>query len=300
MGFREAIQAGPVVLDGGLATTLEADGHDLSSALWSARVLVDDPDAVRVVHERFLDAGAQVLTTASYQVSTSGFAAAGLTPANARAAIERGVGLARTAIARWRQRTGARAERWVAGSVGPLGAALADGSEYTGGYARTPAQLRDFHGPRIDALVAAGADVLAIETQPRLDEARIALDLAATAGIGAWVSFTTRDGSALPDGTPLAEAAASVAGQGAIAVGVNCCPPPAVKRALSALDAVPATVVYPNLGARWDADRRTWVERDEVAPLLDLLEADVIGGCCGTSPHDIAVLVARLGRRPTE
>lgn len=294
MAFQQALRAGPVVLDGGLATTLEANGHDLSSALWSARLLVDDPGAISAVHEAFLDAGAQVLTTASYQASVDGLAQAGLTVEEAGLAIRRSVELARRAIAGWRERTGSSAPRWVAGSVGPLGAALADGSEYTGDYDRTGAQLRDFHRPRIDRLIAAGTDVLAVETQPRLDEALVALDLATIAGVDAWVSFTTRDGRALPDGTPLTEAAAAAVDHGAIAVGVNCCTPAAARRALIALDAVPTTVAYPNVGAHWDAEQRTWVGRREPALPLDLLGADLVGGCCGTSPHDIATLVAQL------
>ncbi len=299
MEFRQAIGAGPLVLDGGLATTLEANGHDLSSDLWSARVLVEEPAAIGAVHEAFLDAGAQVLISASYQASLDGFTRTDLTIDQAKAAIRRSVELAHRAIARWSDRTGSDAPRWVAGSVGPLGAALADGSEYTGRYDRTAAELRDFHAPRVEALVAAGADVLAIETQPRLDEAYIALDLATSAGIDAWVSFTTRDGTALPDGTPLDEAAATVTGLGAIATGVNCCPAAAARRALDTLGPVATTVAYPNIGARWDAERRAWVEPDHAPPLLDLLAADLVGGCCGTSPHDIAALVAKIGDPPT-
>ena len=154
----EALAAGPVVLDGGLATELERAGHDVSSALWSARLLVDDPGAIAAAHAAFAAAGAQVATTASYQATFEGFAAIGV---DAAAALRRSVELAR--------RSGSR---WVAGSVGPYGAMLADGSEYTGAYVDevSVAQLRAFHRPRLEVLAEAGVDVLACETLPALAE----------------------------------------------------------------------------------------------------------------------------------
>ena len=293
MHIRTAIEHGPVVLDGGLATTLEAAGHDLDTPLWSARLLTEEPAAVVAAHEAFLDAGAQVLLTASYQASIDGFVGHGMSRDDAGAAIRRSVELARRAIRRRRAHADDDTPRWVAGSVGPYGAALADGSEYTGGSVVDEQALRDFHEPRIAHLAEAGADLLAIETQPRLDEALVALRLARSHGMDAWVSFTTRDGEVLPDGTPVEAATGHVAAAGALAVGVNCCPPRAARRALASLVDVPATVAYPNLGARWDDTEAVWTPRDD---LPDLPAADLVGGCCGTAPRDIAALVERLGR----
>src|SRR3954466_10972302 len=154
----EALTAGPVVLDGGLSTELEARGHDVSSALWSARLLRDDPGAVVAAHAAFGAAGAQVATTASYQATFPGFAAAGIDAGQARVLLDRSVQLAREGAP----------EGWVAGSVGPYGAYRADGSEYTGDYVSTVpvAELRAFHRPRLEVLAEAGADVLACETLP--------------------------------------------------------------------------------------------------------------------------------------
>src|SRR3954465_8466094 len=154
----EALATGPVVLDGGLSTELEARGHDVSSALWSARLLRDDPAAIVAAHAAFAAAGAQVATTASYQATVEGFQAAGISPRQAARLIERSVILAREG-----QENG-----WVAGSVGPYGAMLADGSEYTGAYVEELdiRALRAFHRPRMDRLTGAGADVLACETGP--------------------------------------------------------------------------------------------------------------------------------------
>ena len=153
-----ALVAGPVVLDGGLSTELEARGHDVSSALWSARLLRDDPAAIVAAHAAFAAAGAQVATTASYQATIDGFSAAGVDVAEARRLIASSVALAREG----------QGEGWVAGSVGPYGAMLADGSEYTGGYVADVGvrELRAFHRPRMELLAQAGADILACETVP--------------------------------------------------------------------------------------------------------------------------------------
>jgi homocysteine S-methyltransferase len=162
----EALGIGPVVLDGGLATQLESQGHNLDSALWSARLLRDDPDAIMQAHLAYFTAGAQVATTASYQASLGGFARAGISRAEAEQLIRRSVRLAEQA--RTCQEDGK--DRWIAGSVGPYGAALADGSEYRGDYNLSVDELRAWHRPRIALLAEAGVDILALETIPCLAE----------------------------------------------------------------------------------------------------------------------------------
>ena len=156
----------PLIADGGLATELEARGHDLSDALWSARMLVDAPQEITAVHMSFFRAGAMIATTASYQASFDAFAARGIGRDETVRLLRRSVELASNA----RAEVGV-AEAWVAASVGPYGAPLADGSEYRGRYCLSVAQLEDWHRPRLEVLADAGADVLALETIPDADEA---------------------------------------------------------------------------------------------------------------------------------
>src|SRR5215210_2391960 len=179
----EALVTGPVVLDGGLSTELEARGHDVSSSLWSARLLRDDPEAIVAAHAAFAAAGARVATTASYQATVEGFGAAGVDAADARRLIASSVALAREG----------QGDGWVAGSVGPYGAMLADGSEYTGAYVDEldVARLRAFHRPRMELLAEAGADVLACETVPAAAEAEALLAEAEALGVPIWLSLTT-------------------------------------------------------------------------------------------------------------
>ncbi len=296
------------ILDGGLATELEARGHDLSDRLWSARILIDDPGAIEGVHDAYFAAGADVATTASYQATVPGLEAAGLDRDEALALIRRSVELARRARDRAAAAGGSGAGGLlVAGSVGPYGAMLADGSEYRGDYDPGPAALRDLHGPRIDALLEAGADLLAIETIPTVREAEVLVDLVRESGARAWLSFQCRDGTSTAAGEPIEDAVAVADGiAGVVAVGVNCTAPrhvPALLAAARADRPAASLIAYPNGGDTWDAERRRWTSAtasgtyapDAVAGWVGL-GAIWLGGCCGTGPADISALAEALGR----
>ncbi len=196
-----------MISDGGLATELEARGHDLSDDLWSARLLFDAPDEIMAAHMAFYRAGAAIATTASYQASFDGFAAGGIDRDDAERLMRQSVGLAAAA----RDEVGGDG-RWVAASVGPYGAALANGEEYVGRYGLTVAQLAEWHLPRLEVLADAGADVLAIETVPDIDEAEALVGLVRRLGVPAWLSYTI-DGAQTRAGQPLSEAFAVAAGR---------------------------------------------------------------------------------------
>ncbi len=294
-----ALGEGVVVLDGGLATQLEARGHDLSSDLWSARLLLEQPAEVTAAHRDFFRAGAQVATTASYQVSFSGFAARGMDAADTVAALRRSVELAAAA----RDDLPADRPRWVAASVGPYGAALADGSEYRGDYGRSVAELRDWHRPRLHALMDTDADVLALETIPCLAEVEALLAEVSGTGAPCWLSLTCADGRTRA-GEPLGEAFAMAAEvEEVVAVGVNCCAPGDVAAAVAA--AVTASgrpaVAYPNSGESWDAEQRRWSGDPTFTPgqvgTWLAAGARLVGGCCRVRPDAIAGIRAAAGPR---
>ncbi len=293
---------GPVVVDGGLATELEAQGFDLSDRLWSARLLVTEPAAIEAAHLAYYRAGAQVATTASYQASIEGFAAAGIERAAALRLVALSVELASRARARYREEIGDGRTLLVAGSVGPYGAMLADGSEYRGDYDPGTVALADFHRPRIEALVEAGADLLAFETIPTIREAEVLVGLLDDVATPAWLSYSCRDGRSTSAGEPIEAAVAVGAHPRIVAVGINCTAPRHLPDLLAA--ARTATdlplIAYPNGGERWDAASRRWLADDgggydpaEVASWAEL-GATWLGGCCGTGPADIAALAARV------
>ncbi len=279
----------PLVLDGGLATELERRGHDVSGPLWSGRVLQAHPDAVLAAHAAYFAAGAQVATSASYQVTYEGFAATGVDAVDTTALLRRSVRLADQA------RRAAGRPAWVAASVGPYGAMLADGSEYRGDYGLGVPELRAFHRPRLHVLAEActdvGGAVLACETLPSLREVEALAAELDGLGVPAWVSVTP-SGDRLRTGEPLAEAFRLLATvPEVVAVGVNCCEPSDVDTALrvAAQEGVPRPVIaYPNSGEHWDAVARGWTGAaaldTERARAWSDEGARALGGCCRVGP----------------
>ena len=292
------LASGPhLVLDGGLAAELETRGHDLSDHLWSARLLADDPNEVVAAHRAFYRAGAVIATTASYQASFEGFAASGISRAEATRLLQRSIGLAKTARA---ELADDGVERWVAASVGPYGAALADGSEYRRRYGLRVEELTAWHRPRLEAIVEAAPDVLALETVPDADEGEAFMTAVAGLGIPAWLSYSI-DGDRTRAGQQLAEAFAVAVGVSEIvAVGVNCCAPTDVSAAISIAHEVTGkpVIVYPNSGEEWNIVRQSWVGPSRYSPedaqIWSAEGARIIGGCCRVLSSDIAALACAL------
>jgi len=290
-----ALARGAVVLDGGLATRLEERGHDLSSDLWSARLLLERPEEIVAAHRDYFAAGAQVATTASYQVSYEAMQARGVDPAGTGELLALSVRLAREAADEF------EGDRWVAASVGPYGAMLADGAEYRGGYGLSVAELRAWHRPRLEALMAATPDVLALETIPCLAEVEAVLAEVAGTGVSCWLSLTS-DGLVTREGDPLVEAFAMARDVAeVVAVGVNCCSTERLDEVLTS--AVRASgkpaVGYPNSGEGWDGETRFWSGTGAFDPGAATgwvaAGARLVGGCCRVGPADIARMVDVLG-----
>jgi homocysteine S-methyltransferase len=294
---------GPIVLDGGLATELANRGFDLSDTLWSARLLVDAPEAIEAVHRAYFEAGADIAITASYQASFEGFAKRGFTHRDTERLLQLSVTLARNARDHIEANTPASARpRWIAASVGPYGATLHDGSEYRGDYGLDEDALTAFHRPRIKALLGAGPDLLACETLPSLLEARAILRvLREFPEARAWLTFTCRDGASTSAGDAIAECARTLdAEPQVVAMGVNCLDPVLVTplvRTMASVTGKPI-VVYPNSGEVWNASSRCWEGAASrfTAHLSDWLDAGAswIGGCCRTTPADIRIVRAVL------
>ncbi|MGX2998598.1 homocysteine S-methyltransferase [Streptomyces sp. JNUCC 64] len=291
-----ALARGPLVLDGGLSNQLEAGGERLDGDLWSARLLMERPEAVVAAHRAYFAAGADVAVTASYQATFQGFARHGTDRAGAAELLRSSVALAREAA----RGVPGGGPRWVAASVGPYGAMLADGSEYRGRYGLTVAELERFHRPRLEVLASAGPDALALETVPDVDEARALVRAVRGLGVPVWLSYNV-SGDRTRAGQPLAEAFAVAAGADeVIAVGVNCCDPGDADRAVALAARITGkpVVVYPNSGERWDGARRAWTgpDRFEAARVDGWLAsgARLVGGCCRVGPGAIAGVAARV------
>lgn len=291
-----------LILDGALATELEARGCNLADTLWSAKVLMENPELIYQVHYDYFAAGANVAITASYQATPLGFAARGLDSGQASALIRQSVTLAQRARDDYRAASGSEAPLLVAGSVGPYGAYLANGAEYRGDYALPAAEMKDFHRPRVAALLEAGVDLLACETLPSFGEIQALISLLAEfPHSSAWFSFTLRDAQHLSDGTPLSKVAEVInAAPQVVAVGLNCVALESVTPALQTLQALTGKplLVYPNSGEQYDAVSKSWHSAPSGCTLHDKFPewqqagARLIGGCCRTTPQDIAAIAA--------
>ncbi len=292
-----------VILDGALATELERRGCDLNDPLWSARVLLETPELIRQVHADYFAAGADCAITASYQATFEGFARRGLSATQAADLMRLSVQLALEARDAFWEISANRAGRvkpFVAASVGPYGAFLADGSEYRGDYGLTQTQLIDFHRPRLAVLAASGADILACETIPSLLEATaLARLLEEFPGTTAWISFSAKDGAHVNNGETFAECVTALeAFPQVVAVGINCTAPQFITdlvRSARGLTQKPM-VVYPNSGETYNAISKRWNGEETCQSFASKARAwfeagaNIIGGCCRTSPEHIRAL----------
>ena len=294
-----------LVIDGALATELERRGCDLKDDLWSARILLEQPEIIKQVHSDYFKAGADCAITASYQATIEGFAKRGLSEKESIDLIQKSVKLAIQARDEFWADSGDRKGRsrpFVAASVGPYGAFLADGSEYRGQYGLSEKELIDFHRPRMKALVEAGADILACETIPCLIEGQaLAKLLEEFPNIAAWFSFSGRDERHISEGQAFADCVKQLEDHPQVAaIGINCTSPkyiPSLIREATKVTKKPV-LVYPNSGETYNSEKNDW----NGDPVVDSFGeqarewyeagARMIGGCCRTTPEDIRVIAS--------
>ncbi|HEY9577385.1 MAG TPA: homocysteine S-methyltransferase [Pseudobacillus sp.] len=293
-----------IVLDGAMATELEHHGCDLNNSLWSAKILIENPEIIKRVHRDYFKAGADCAITASYQATIEGFAQHGLKEEETLNLIQTSVQLARESRDEFWNKLENRDNRpkpIVAASIGPYGAFLADGSEYRGDYKLTEDELMNFHRPRMKALIDAGAEVLACETIPNMIEAKAIVRLLEEEfpGTYAWISFSAKDGLHISNGVPVAECVSWLDKHEQVAaIGVNCTSPEYISSLVKNIadHTEKPIVVYPNLGEVYDASTKTW----SGAPSKESYESNIrnwyecgarlIGGCCRTRPENIKAI----------
>ena len=293
----------PLILDGGLATELESMGHDLRHRLWSARLLLENPEAIRQAHLTYLRAGAGCIISASYQATIQGFVALGMSEQQALVLLDLAITLGREALDQYCAEASPPRRPLLAASVGPYGAFLADGSEYRGNYQLDQPGLYQFHQQRLLRLAASEADLLACETIPCIDEAVVLARLIGEVAKPGWISFSCRDGAHLSSGEPIEQAAQALADSPSVfALGVNCTAPQHVGSLVARLRKYwnGRVVVYPNSGERYCADTGDWqgtsspIECAAAASSWRANGADIIGGCCRMGPDHISAIARSL------
>lgn len=275
-------------IDGGLSTALELNGNKLSTSLWTGELIKTAPEQIVKAHLDFINAGAEIITTSAYQISYLGCSNRGWSDLETDQALYQSTKLAKDAVAQSGKAV------LVAASVGPYGAALADGSEYRGNYGVGKNALKRFHQRRLMRLIESGPDILALETMPDTQEVEVLLDLLSDSPIPYWISYSCKEGNQINAGQSFASAVDLA--QSAMAAGINCTAPELISGLLNSANSSIPYIIYPNSGRSWDATNKLWLGTSEVGFAIDLIHewidlgAQFIGGCCGIGPNEIASL----------
>ena len=277
-----------IKLDGGLSTALENNGNKLTTSLWTGELIRTDPAQITKAHLDFINAGAQIIITSSYQLSYTGCGGRGWSEAETDQALIASTQLAKSAV------TQSGIDVKVAASVGPYGASLADGSEYKGNYGVSKQVLTDFHAKRLEILISTSPDYLALETMPDTFEVEVLLDLLSDSPIPFWLSYSCKEGNQTNAGQSF-QSAVDLA-ESAMAVGINCTKPELITDLLRSAKSTKPYVVYPNSGRVWDAKNKVWSGSAAVGFSNELRNewidagAEIIGGCCGIGAAELAEL----------
>lgn len=307
---------GFAVVDGGLATELERHGADLNDPLWSAKCLISFPQLIKRVHLDYLEAGANIIISASYQATLQGFEAKGISQEEGEALLRKSVEIAREARDAYYAGLDDGVDGktlkhpiLVAASVGSYGAYLADGSEYSGIYGAnvTIETLKDFHRRRVQVLDDSSADLIAFETIPNKLEAQAYAEILKEDNIKtpAWFSFNSKDGVNVVSGDPIQDCAAIADScDRVVSVGINCTPPRFIDGLIQSVQKVTTKpiVIYPNSGETYDPDRKEWVPTTGISDesfesyvcKWNECGASLIGGCCRTTPNTIRAIHTAL------
>lgn len=294
-----------LVLDGAMADELQRQGIDLNSKLWTASALIDQEEKVYHAHLNYFKAGANIVITDTYQANLPAFEKAGYSQKQAEEFIKKAVRIAKQARDDYERQT--EIHNYVAGTVGPYGAYLADGNEYRGDYELSPQEYLDFHLPRLRLILAEKPDLIALETQPKLTETQVLLDWLTqhVPEVPVYVSFTLKDKTTISDGTSLAHAAQVVDKyKQVVGIGINCVAPNLVTPALELLskNTIKPLVVYPNQGASYNPEIKEWEEVKEHFDFSKLTKtwyekgARLIGGCCTTGPKEVKQISTTLNQ----
>ena len=305
MDFTEFLTNHTVVLDGAMSTPLERLGADTNNDLWTAKALIDNEELVYEVHKMYFEAGADLIITDTYQANVQAFEKVGYSEKEARNLIKKAVKIAQKARDDYENKTGKH--NYIAGTIGPYGAYLANGSEYRGDYELSTKEYQQFHLPRIEELATTGVDILAIETQPKLDEVLAILELLKEKypQQKVYVSYTLSYDDTISDGTPLPRAIHALEDYSqVIAVGINCVKLELVEPALKNMKEITDKhlIVYPNSSAVYDPKSKTWSQPKTSATFEELIPnwyeagARIIGGCCTTGPKEIKTVADFIKR----
>jgi homocysteine S-methyltransferase len=299
--LRRLTQPRPLLLDGATGTELERRAVDVGLPLWSANALLTAPHVLRQIHADYMRAGAEIITADTFRTHRRNLVAAGMGH-RAEELTRMAVRIARSAI---RARTDvfdpekrARKEVFIAGSMGPLEDC------YSPDLVPPQEACEREHAEMAQHLADADVDLILVETMNTVREAYAATHAARATGLPVLTGFVCRTDGKLFSGETVTEAVEAIAPLGVAGLMVNCTPSTTIHKPLTELVAavrrlnfpMPILGAYANIGHTNQIEG--WTDTADVAPIEYArlaaewlrLGANLIGGCCGTTPAHISAV----------
>ena len=278
------------LLDGSMSFPLEQLGYNLKNKLWTGMALISDPDINKNIHKDDINAGADYISTSTYQVSYDRLQNMGYQSSEIKKVFQKSVDLVKEAIKESRSKK----EIKIVGSFGPFASYDPNASEYVGKYNSTDDEIKNFHLNNINIIEETDLDIILYETIPCLREIKILSKILSQTNKEIWISITCNENIEFRDGSSFKEACKIISPIEQITtLGINCFSPLLVEKALKKLKKYSnkKTLVYPNSGEKYNPKDKYWSGKNEFNNLMIKnwlsLSPDIIGGCCRVGYNNI-------------
>ena len=278
------------LLDGSMSFPLEQLGYNLKNKLWTGMALISDPDIIKNIHKDYINAGADYISTSTYQVSYDRLQNMGYQSSEIKKVFQKSVDLVKEAIKESRSKK----EIKIVGSFGPFASYDPNASEYVGKYNSTDDEIKNFHLNNINIIEETDLDIILYETIPCLREIKILSKILSQTNKEIWISITCNENIEFRDGSSFKEACKIISQIDQITtMGINCFSPLLVEKALKKLKKYSnkKTLVYPNSGEKYNPKDKYWSGKNEFNNLMIKnwlsLSPDIIGGCCRVGYNNI-------------
>lgn len=278
------------LLDGSMSFPLEQLGYNLKNKLWTGMALISDPDIIKNIHKDYINAGADYISTSTYQVSYDRLQNMGYQSSEIKKVFQKSVDLVKEAIKESRSKK----EIKIVGSFGPFASYDPNASEYVGKYNSTDDEIKNFHLNNINIIEETDLDIILYETIPCLREIKILSKILSQTNKEIWISITCNENIEFRDGSSFKEACKIISQIEQITtMGINCFSPLLVEKALKELKKYSnkKTLVYPNSGEKYNPKDKYWSGKNEFNNLMIKnwlsLSPDIIGGCCRVGYNNI-------------
>jgi len=271
------------LLDGSMSFPLEKKGYNLHDKLWTGKALINDPDLIKNIHKGYIEAGADFISTATYQISFNRLEEMEYHPAEIKKIFQKSVDLVKEAILESKSKK----EIKIVGSFGPYASFDPEASEYVGEYNVSYNAIMNFHLNNIRIIEETDLDIILYETIPCLREIEILSKILSHSSKEIWISVTCNENIEFRDGSSFEEACKIISNiENVTTMGINCFSPLLVNKAINKLKKYSnkKTLVYPNSGEIYNPKDKFWSGKNDYNDLMIKnwlsLSPDIIGGCC--------------------